>query len=124
MRAARALLAAALLLPAAARADRYRQGQLLFEQRQCTGCHTVGRQKPPPIDRKGNLDLTAIATVRSTDELRKWLAGPARVNPEARCRAGGLDQTQVNDLIHFFRARSLPAPPAPKPPPASRGAAK
>ena len=63
-------MAAAQQAPLQVDAAAAKRGQSLFQNRGCTGCHTIGKGK------RAGPDLAGVTQRRSLDWLRRWLANP------------------------------------------------
>lgn len=112
----RLLIALALLLAAPlAHADRYGHGLAVFQQKQCTSCHSVGWHERANVDRPSNIDLTRITDTRRDDELRKFLADPTAARPQSACSHRALMPDEIEDLLVFLHMRANPQPVTPAP---------
>jgi cytochrome c1 len=74
-----------------------RQGETVFSDQGCYGCHTVGKTGTPIAT-----DLTHVGARYSESHLRLWLADPAAQKPTAHMPRLALTGTEVTALAAYL----------------------
>lgn len=98
-----ALLAAGLLAaPAAAQepASPEKEGERLFREHGCYGCHTVGAMGTPIAT-----DLSKVGARNSADYLVKWLKDPKSQKPTAHMPTIQMPEAEAKALAAFLAAQ-------------------
>ena len=73
------------------------QGQQVFQDQGCYGCHTVGKTGTPIAT-----DLTTIGAKRNRAYLTRWLSDPASQRPTAHMPKLQLSEAEVTALAAYL----------------------
>ena len=77
--------------------DRITQGQRMFTEQGCHGCHTIGKLGTPI-----GPDLSHLGGKRSEADLKAWLRDPAMQRPAAHMPKLELTEEQIGVLAAFL----------------------
>jgi cytochrome c oxidase subunit 2 len=86
------------------------QGQTLFQQKGCVGCHSLVALNAPPgligpnLTDVGAHSWIAAGTLKNTDEnLARWIRTPQTVKPGALMPNLGVSEAEAKALVAFLR---------------------